>query len=326
LGNDLADAVTMPSTAVPDAAGRVEEIRAFNRFYTNRIGVLRSGLHGSRHPLPEARVLFELGRREVTEVAQLRRDLDMDAGQLSRLLARLGEQGLVRPERSPGDGRRRRLRLTAAGRKAYTKLDRGSARQWAELLEHLDDAQQRRLLHAMATVRAVLEDPPAGDREVVLREPRAGDLGWIVERHGALYAAQYDWGAGFEALVARIVADFAAGHDPARERAWIAEVDGERAGCVLCVRRTDAVAALRLLLVEPAARGLGLGGRLVDACIAFARAAGYRELALWTNAPLVEARRIYDRRGFRLVSEAPHADWGVELVGQELMLDLAPAS
>jgi DNA-binding MarR family transcriptional regulator len=307
----------------PAPAARVEAIRAFNRFYTTRIGILREGLHDSPHPLPEARVLFELGRGGMTEVGDLRRRLDMDAGQLSRLVSRLEEQGLVAREPSPADGRRQRLRLSASGIKAYKLLDRGAVRQWSALLASLDEAAQERLLEGMASVRYVLEPADAeSSAEVVLRAPAAGELGWIVARHGALYAAEYDWGVGFEALVAEIVAGFARGHDPARERAWIATVDGRPAGCVLCVRRDDAVAALRLLLVEPWARGLGLGGRLIDACVGFARGAGYRTLALWTNHPLVEARRLYERRGFAPVSEAPHADWGVDLVGQELALEL----
>jgi DNA-binding MarR family transcriptional regulator len=312
----------LPSTGSPEE--RVGAIRDFNRFYTNRIGVLRSGLHGSRHPLPEARVLFEIGHREVTEVAELRRELDMDAGQLSRLVARLDEQGLLLRESSPGDGRRQRLRLTAAGRRAHARLDRASAEQWSALLGELDDDDQQRLLAAMATVRAVLDEAPDGERRVALREPAPGDLGWIVQRHGALYAQEYGWGTSFEALVARIVADFAAGHDRSRERAWIADVGGAPAGSVLCVGRPGdpEAAQLRLLLVEPWARGLGVGGRLVDACIAFARDTGHRRLVLWTNAPLTDARRLYDRRGFRLVSEAPHTDFGAEMLGQELALEL----
>src|SRR4051812_14961016 len=273
------------------AATRIEAVRAFNRFYTNRIGVLREGLHDSPHPLPEARVLFELGRG-VTEAGELRRTLDMDAGQLSRLLTRLDEQGLVGRERSPDDARRQRLRLTTAGMKAYKKLDRGAVTQWRALLAPLPDAQQDELLTAMGTVRTMLEDATA--RDVELRAPGPGDLGWVVERHGALYAAEYDWGVGFEALVADIVAAYAHGHDPRRERCWIATVSGRRAGCIFCVRRDGDgdVAQLRLLLVEPWARGLGLGGRLIDACIAFARDAGYRELVLWTNHPLTDARRL----------------------------------
>jgi DNA-binding MarR family transcriptional regulator/N-acetylglutamate synthase-like GNAT family acetyltransferase len=298
---------------------RIEAVRDFNRFYTNRIGVLREGLHHSRHPLPEARVLFELGRG-ATDVAPLRATLDMDAGQLSRLLAGLEEQGLVVREPDPADARRRRLRLTAAGAKAYKKLDRGAVTQWRALLDRLDEGEQQRLLAAMETVREVLGDD--GEPEVALRDPGPGELGWIVARHGALYAAEYGWGVGFEALVAEIVADYAREHDPDRERCWIATAGGRPAGCILCVQRDATTAQLRLLLVEPWARGLGLGGRLVDVCVAFAREAGYARLVLWTNHPLTGARRIYDRRGFVLVSEERHADWGVELIGQELALDL----
>jgi DNA-binding MarR family transcriptional regulator/GNAT superfamily N-acetyltransferase len=309
----------MPSRATTDA--RVAEIRAFNRFYTDRIGTFRGGLHGSRQRLPESRVLFELGRQEVTEVAELRHRLELDAGHLSRLLARMEEQGLVLRERSPQDGRRQRLRLTATGGYERLRLDQASARQWSGLLEPISDGDQRRLLDAMATVREVLGGPQPG-WSVELRGTLAGELGWIVARHGRVYADEYGWGEGFEALVAQVVARFASECDPDRERAWIAAVDGRAAGCVLCVRRDDDTAALRLLLVEPWARGLGLGGRLVDACSDFARGAGYRTLALWTNHPLVEARRLYERRGFVLVSETPHDDWGVELVGQEMALEL----
>jgi DNA-binding MarR family transcriptional regulator/GNAT superfamily N-acetyltransferase len=308
----------MPVAAAPD---RIEAIRAFNRFYTGRIGVLREGLHDSPHPLPDARVLFELGRGGTAEAGALRARLGMDAGQLSRLVTRLQEQGLVVREPSPGDGRRQRLALTAAGAEAYAALDRGAVEQWRALLAELDQGAQDRLLAGMHAVREVLE-PDAPGPDVVLRAPRAGELGWIIERHGALYAAEYGWGAGFEALVAEIVAGFARGGDAAGERAWIAEAGGRAAGCVLCVRRDDEVAALRLLLVEPWARGLGVGGRLIDACVDFARGAGYRTLALWTNDPLVQARRLYERRGFVLVSEQRHADWGVPLVGQELALEL----
>jgi DNA-binding MarR family transcriptional regulator/GNAT superfamily N-acetyltransferase len=310
---------------------RVDAVRSFNRFYTNKIGALRGGLHGSRHPLPDARVLYELGRSETTEVAELRATLEMDGGQLSRLLARLDEQGLVVRERSARDARRQVLRLTAAGRREHARLDRAAAEQWAALLRDVPEAEQRRLLGGMAAVRSVLEPggaEPSGARAepaVTLRGPQPGDLGWIVARHGALYAAEYGWGAGFEALVARVVADFAdsAAEDPDRARAWIADVGGAPAGCILCVPgEAEGDAKLRLLLVESFARGLGVGGRLIDACIAFARDAGYRRLTLWTNHPLVEARRLYERRGFRLIAEQPHADWGIPLTGQVLALDL----
>jgi DNA-binding MarR family transcriptional regulator/GNAT superfamily N-acetyltransferase len=304
---------------------RVDALRSFTRFYTNKVGVLRGGLHGSRHPLPEARVLYEVGRAETTEVAVLRRALDMDAGQLSRLLARLDEQGLLVRERSARDGRRQVLALTEAGRREHARLDRGAAEQWEALLEGLPEAEQRRLLGGMAAVREVLERTPGAEPEVTLRAPGPGDLGWIVARHGALYWEQFGWGAGFEALVARVVADFAdsAAAEPERARAWIADVDGAPAGCIMCVPGdAEGDGKLRLLLVEPFARGLGVGGRLIDACIAFSRDAGYRRLTLWTNSPLTGARRLYDRRGFELIAEEPHADWGIPMTGQVLALDL----
>ena len=294
---------------------RVAAVRAFNRFYTARIGVLRDGLLRTPHTLTEARVLYELGQREVTEVADLRRELDIDAGFLSRLLARLQRDGLVARERSRDDARRQRIRLTAEGAAAFAELDSRSAAEIGAVLDALGEEDQRRLVAAMDVVRDVLEDaaPPGA---FVLRAPRPGDLGWIVQRHGALYAQQYGWDESFEALVARIVADYAERHDPRREAAWIAEVDGEPAGCVLCVRREDDVAQLRLLLVDPRARGHGIGARLVEECLRFARRAGYARITLWTNDVLDEARRIYERLGFELVESAPHHSFGHDLVEQ----------
>jgi DNA-binding MarR family transcriptional regulator/GNAT superfamily N-acetyltransferase len=308
---------------VSPAADPIEAARAFTRFYTNKIGVLRGGLHGSRHPLPEARVIFELGLADVTEVADLRRELDMDAGQLSRLLTRLAEDGLITRSRSERDARRQVLRLTAKGRREFARLDRGSAEQWAQLLATVPEVERQRLVGAMDAVRDVLGGAPS--QQVVLRAPEPGDLGWIVARHGAVYAAEYGWGAGFEALVTEVVADFATGEARGTpgQRAWIATVGGAPAGCVLCVRGdAPGDAKLRLLLVEPWTRGLGVGGALIDAVIAFARENGDRRVVLWTNHPLTGARRLYERRGFRLVAEEPHADWGVPLTGQVLALDL----
>ena len=294
---------------------RVAAVRAFNRFYTARIGVLRDGLLRTPHSLTEARVLYELGQREITEVADLRRELDIDAGFLSRLLARLQRDGLVARERSRDDARRQRIRLTAEGAAAFAELDSRSAAEIGAVLDALGEEDQRRLVAAMDVVRDVLEDaaPPGA---FVLRAPHPGDLGWIVQRHGALYAQQYGWDESFEALVARIVADYAERHDPRREAAWIAEVDGEPAGCVLCVRREDDVAQLRLLLVDPRARGHGIGARLVEECLRFARRAGYARITLWTNDVLHEARRIYERLGFELVESAPHHSFGHDLVEQ----------
>ena len=299
-------------------ADRVAAVRAFNRFYTARIGVLREGLHDTPHSLTEARVLFELGRNGPAEVADLRRTLAIDAGHLSRLLARLDAAGLVVREPSETDARRRRVRLTTQGHRAYATLDQRSAAEIQALLDGLPEPDQRRLVAAMDVVNRLLDNrtdqrPPAA---YVLREPEPGDLGWIVQRHGALYAQEYGWDETFEALVARIVADFAQHRDPKRERAWIAEVGGAPAGSVLCARRDERTAQLRLLLVEPAARGLGIGARLVEECVRFARRAGYEEIALWTNDVLHAARRIYQRAGFTLVEEEPHRSFGHDLVGQ----------
>ncbi len=303
---------------MPDA---VAELRAFNRFYTGQLGMLGPRFLATPHTLAEARVLFELAQSEQVEVAELRRRMRIDAGHLSRLLSRLERRGLVARERSAADGRRQLARLTAEGRQDFAVLDRRSAEDTAARLAGLDPAERSRLVAALADVRRLLR-PAEEQRRVVLRAPAAGELGWIVQRHGELYREEHGWDAGFEALVARIVAAYAEHHDPAREAAWIAEVDGAPGGCVLCVRHDDAVAKLRLLLVEPRARGLGLGERLVGECIAFARAAGYRELTLWTNDTLVHARRIYERAGFALVDETPHHSFGHDLVGQTWTLPL----
>jgi DNA-binding MarR family transcriptional regulator/GNAT superfamily N-acetyltransferase len=305
-------------------AGRVEAMRAFTRFYTSVLEVLGEGLLHTPYSVAEARTIFELAQRDATPVADLRRELRLDAGYLSRITARLESDGLVTRRRHEGDGRRQVLGLTERGREVFATLDARSAEQVAGLLSGLDDAAQRGVVEAMDAIRAALGGADAGRavRAVILRPPGPGDLGWVVGRHGAVYAAEYGWDATFEGLVASIVGEFAAGHDPAREAAWIAEVDGEPAGCVFCVARDTTTAQLRLLLVEPSARGLGIGARLVDECLRFARLAGYRSIALWTNDVLVSARRIYEAAGFRLVEEEPHHSFGADLVGQTWSRDL----
>jgi DNA-binding MarR family transcriptional regulator/GNAT superfamily N-acetyltransferase len=285
------------------ASEAVTELRAFNRFFTRRIGAVSDHFLQTPHSLPEARVLYELGLRPVTEVADLRRELAIDAGQLSRLLVRMDADGLISRERSAEDGRRQRVRLTEAGSAARAVLDERSAAENRRLLDDLGPADQARLLDAMQTVRRLLGDGPATPPAVVLRPAEPGDLGWIVERHGALYAAEYGWGARFEAMVAHIVADFGDGHDPAREALWIAEAAGRRVGSIMCVDAGEGVAQLRLLLVEPSARGLGVGSSLVGECLEFARRTGYAEIRLMTNSVLFAARRIYAREGFTLVRE-----------------------
>jgi DNA-binding MarR family transcriptional regulator/GNAT superfamily N-acetyltransferase len=299
----------------------VAAVRAFNRFYTNVIGVLQVGHLGTPYSLTEARVVFELAQRPSSLVAELRRTLTIDRGYLSRVLARFEADGLIRRERSAIDARQQVISLTEAGRSLYEVLDRRSSEEIAMLLSGLDEASRRRLVGAMATIRELVEGPAARPA-YVLRPPGPGDYGWVVARHGALYAGEYGWDETFEALVARIVADYAEHHDPDREAAWIADVDGDQAGCVFCVRKDDETAKLRLLLVEPWARGLGIGSRLVDECLRFARRAGYRRITLWTNDVLVEARRIYQRAGFELESEERHHSYGHDLVAQDWGRDL----
>ncbi len=291
-------------------------MRAFNRFYTGVIGVLREGLLRSPYSLTEARVIFELAQRPATEVGDLRRTLGIDAGYLSRLVARFETDGLVVRERSPSDGRRQVITLTDPGRAAYDMLDTRAATEAAELLSQHTEEEQRRLIGAMAAIRDVLGDAAPARQPFVLREPGPGDLGWVVHRHGVLYAEEYGWDEAFEALVARIVADYIDHRDAKRERAWIAEVDGEPVGCVFCVRKDEHTAQLRLLLVDPRARGMGIGARLTEECLRFAGRAGYDTITLWTNDVLEQARRIYERAGFHLTEEAPHHSFGHDLVGQ----------
>jgi DNA-binding MarR family transcriptional regulator/N-acetylglutamate synthase-like GNAT family acetyltransferase len=301
----------------------VTAMRAFTRAYTAVLGVLDEGLLGTPLSVTEGRVVFELAQRDVTDVADLRRELHLDAGYLSRITARLDASGLVTRERSAVDARRVVLRLTDRGREAFAELDARSSAQVAGLLGSMPDPVQRRLVAAMDTIRVVLDDTrPTPPTAVVLRAPRPGDYGWVVARHGALYAEEYGWNADFEGLVARIVGGFVEHHDPAREAAWIAEIDGEPVGCVFCVAGDATTAKLRILLVEPSARGLGIGTRLVDECLRFARGAGYRSITLWTNDVLVSARRIYEAANFTLVDEQPHHSFGHDLVGQTWARDL----
>lgn len=307
--------------ASPQLEARIAEVRSFNRFYTALIGVLNDGLLDSPYTLTEARVIFELAQRDTTEVLALRGELGLDAGYLSRILARFEADGLVIRSRAAEDGRRQLVTLTDAGRRAYAALDSSSAAQVRGLLDRLADGEQRELLAAMGMIRKLVTATQT--QRPVVRSLRPGDLGWVVQRHGALYAAEYGWDDSFEALVARIVADYVEHRDPDRESAWIAELAGEPVGCVFCVRKDDTTAQLRLLLVEPTARGHGIGTRLVDECVRFATAAGYRRIVLWTNSVLTDARRIYERAGFLLVESEPHHSFGQDLVGQFWSLDLS---
>ncbi|MFJ1645759.1 GNAT family N-acetyltransferase [Streptomyces sp. NPDC088258] len=349
----------------------VQEVRAFNRFYTNLIGALDYSKHlYTPFTLTESRVLYELAHAPRTDAADLRAELSLDAGYLSRLLTKFERDGLVGRAPSERDARRQRITLTPQGREAAALLDERSRDAVGSLLDRVEPARRPQLTDAMRTVRDLLEGTPGSmsrHGEPVLREPAPGELGWIVQRHGAVYAAEYGWNTEFEGMVARIVADFAQHHDPRLERAWIAELDGRPVGSVMCVRDDAAdadrvgantaadtagsaadtgasdtdtgaseadpcasggrgeapgTARLRLLLVEPGARGHGLGERLIGTVVDFARQSGYREVTLWTNDVLTSARALYERAGFTLVSERPHHSYGAELIGQDWRLPL----
>jgi DNA-binding MarR family transcriptional regulator/GNAT superfamily N-acetyltransferase len=309
-------------TTDPSLDQQIAAVRRFNRFYTQRIGVLHEGLLDSRYSLTEVRVLYELAHRDQPTATELGRDLGLDAGYLSRILRGFEKRALVTRTRSAADGRQSHLALTALGRKVFAPLDARSHAEVAALLSALAPAAQAQVIAAMQTIERLLGrdgPPPAA---YVLRPPQPGDMGWVVSRHGALYAQEYHWNMEFEALVGEIVAAFIRNFDARRERCWIAEIDGAPVGSVFLVKQSDEVAKLRLLLVEPQARGLGIGARLVAECIRFARLNGYRTLTLWTNDVLVAARRIYQVAGFRLVAEEKHHSFGHDLVGQNWEMDL----
>ena len=305
-----------------DFETRVETVRSFNRFFTRRIGVLREGLLHTPYSLTEARILLEVAHRDGPTAADLSRELGLDPGYLSRILSGLEQRDLIDKVPSETDGRRRILSLTPAGREAFSLLDTRSREEVGEMLGDLFEGDQRRLLDAMRTIESILDKGFKFSEPFFLRAHEPGDMGWVVHRHGVLYAQEYGWDERFEALVAQIVADFINNYDPAKERCWIAEMNGERVGCVFAVKESDTVAKLRLLLVEPQARGLGLGNRLVEECIRFARSRGYEKLTLWTNSVLDAARHIYEEKGFRLVKEEEHHSFGKDLVGQNWELAL----
>jgi DNA-binding MarR family transcriptional regulator/ribosomal protein S18 acetylase RimI-like enzyme len=312
----------MESAADAERDARVAAVRGFNRFYTQNIGVLEEGLLKSPFSLGEARVLYELARAAAPSAAALGRDLGVDAGYLSRMLDGLEAQGLLARAPLQVDRRQSVLALTKAGRVAFAALDRASRDAIGGLLSPLDASDQRRLVAAMAGIERLLGGPAAAGAPYHLRPHRSGDIGWIVERHGALYAREYGFDATFEALVAEIAAKFIRRYDAERERCWIAERDGERVGSVMLVRQSARTAKLRLLIVEPGARGLGIGARLVAECVDFARARRYRRITLWTQSILVAARHLYEAAGFRLLSEEPHRSFGQDLVGEYWALTL----
>jgi DNA-binding MarR family transcriptional regulator/predicted GNAT family acetyltransferase len=304
-------------------AARVRGVRQFNRFYTRQIGLLRHRLLGTSFSLTEGRVLYELGQRGTGTAAELAADLSIDPGYLSRLLRGFITSGLVASTKSVADRRQSILALTDRGRETFATLDQRSQEEVATLLDRLGEAEQHRLLAAMATIQTLLAPAaaPAASDGIVLRPHHADDLSWILARHAAIYAKEYGWGSQFTILVAGIIADFQPGRDPAREGCWIAELDGARVGSVMLVDAGNGVAKLRLLVVEPQARGRGIGRRLVEHCVAFARDAGYRKIALWTQSVLTDARRIYESAGFVRVEEKRHRTFGVDLVGETWKLN-----
>jgi DNA-binding MarR family transcriptional regulator/GNAT superfamily N-acetyltransferase len=309
----------MPAS-VPDR--RIAAVRRFNRFYTRQIGLLQDGYLDSPFSLTEVRVLYELAHRDATSASELSRELGIDAGYLSRILRGFERIGLIHREASDSDARRSILRLTEQGREAFAPLDARSQEDIGAMLGGLSDPEQARLVEAMELIERLLG--PRGEPKVpyVLRPHRPGDMGWVVLRHGVLYAREYGWDERFEALVASVVADFIKQYDPRRERCWIAERGGEPVGSVFLVKGPESVAKLRLLLVEPEARGLGIGKHLVDECVRFARSVGYRTLTLWTNSVLIAARHLYEQAGFRLIQSEPHHSFGHDLVGETWELEL----
>jgi DNA-binding MarR family transcriptional regulator/N-acetylglutamate synthase-like GNAT family acetyltransferase len=307
-------------------AGDAAAMRAFNRFYTQKIGVLDATPLGGPFSLTEGRVLYELAHRNAPTASELCRDLALDRGYLSRILSRFEKKGLV--ERSPSkvDGRQNHVAFTEKGAAKFCEIDRAWQAATENLIAPLPKRDRRSVVSAMGRIRSLLDGEAkagvAAAARVVLRPPRPGDMGWIVQRHGAVYGAEYGWNNEFEALVAEIVAAFIRNYDPAREHCWIAERDGAPAGCVFLLKETEEVGRLRLLFVDPSARGHGIGRKLVEACIDEARKVGYKKLTLWTNDVLVSARRIYQAAGFHLVKEWPDRKFGKDLVGQDWDLEL----
>jgi len=312
----------MAAMATSDLDKRIEAARRFNRFYTRQIGVLHEGYLKSPFSLAQVRVLYELAHRQKPTATELSKDLGLDPGYLSRILRDFKKRGLIDRKTAENDGRQNLLWLTKRGQQVFAPLDARSHEQIGAMLRALPPEQQDRLVGAMRTIEELLGARPENTVPYLLRPHRAGDMGWVVQRHGVLYAQEYGWDETFEALVAGIVAKFIENYDPKRERCWIAEMEGERIGSVFCVKKSSTVAQLRLLLIEPKARGIGVGTRLVDECVRFARSVGYRKVMLWTNDVLVAAGRIYERAGFRLVHEEKHHSFGHDLVGQNWELKL----
>ncbi|HJV15806.1 MAG TPA: helix-turn-helix domain-containing GNAT family N-acetyltransferase [Bacillales bacterium] len=303
---------------------RINAVRHFNRFMTRQIGALREGLLHSPYSLTESRILFEIANHDNLTASNLIHELGLDAGYVSRILARFEEKGLVYKERSTTDARQRILKLTSEGVNAFSQLNERSYKEIAELLGELSESEQQQLISAMTTVEGLLSKKKnlKFSGPYFLRQHEPGDMGWVVQQHGILYSKEYGWGESFEALVSQIVADFINNFNPKRERCWIAEMNGKMVGSIFVVEGNEDTAKLRLLIVDPMARGLGLGSQLVEECIQFSRRVGYKKLVLWTNSVLKEARHIYQKKGFKLINEEKHHSFGQDLVGEtwELLL------
>jgi len=305
-----------------DFENRIAIVRRFNRFFTRRLGVLREGLLHTKYSLTEARIIYEIANRENVIAAELSKDLGLDAGYLSRILDRFEQQGLIRKVPSESDGRQRLIRLTPDGEKLYSLLDSRSREEIADMLGNLSVQDQNRLIQAMHTIESLLGGGWKDSEPYVLRQHEPGDMGWVIHMHGKLYAEEYGWHEHFEALGAGVCAEFLSHYNPERERCWIAEMDGQIVGSVFVVQESEEAAKLRLLLVDPRARGLGLGRRLVEEGIRFAKRKGYKKMVLWTNNVLTTARNIYRKAGFRLVKEEPHRSFGKDLIGETWELEL----
>lgn len=301
-----------------------EAMRRFSRFYTRRIGVLHEGYNGSEFSLTEARIIYELAHREAATASELVKSLELNPGYLSRIVKSFEERGLITRQASQEDARQQLISLTEEGERKFAALNARSRSDMLRLLGDLTPQQQKRLITAMSEIETLLSAEPEQSVPYILRPHQPGDIGWAVQQHGLLYAEQYGWDESFEALAAEVGARFLRDFDPKRERAWIAEKDGENVGCVFLVKQSDEVAKLRMLLVHPKARGLGIGRRLVEECIRFARSKGYRKITLWTNDVLTTARHIYQRAGFKLVAEERHFSFGHHMVGETWELELAP--
>jgi DNA-binding MarR family transcriptional regulator/GNAT superfamily N-acetyltransferase len=309
----------------------VAAVRRFNRFYTKQIGVLRKTYLDSPYSLGEMRVLYELAHRDELTASDIGRALDLDPGYLSRLLRNFQKRGLISRKTSAKDARQSYLSLTARGRKLFAPMEERSQRQAGAMLDKLDASQQARIVAAMTVIEALLSDEsqsqPGANPGYILRDPRAGDFGWIISRHAELYLREYGWAEPFEGLCAQIVADFANNFDPKLEFCWVAELNGENVGCIMLVKDDQpGVARLRLLLVDPKARGLGLGAKLVEECVRFARQAGYKKITLWTHSVLSAARHVYEKAGFTLTSSEPRHTWGKDVIAEFWDLDLQAES